>query len=233
MASPIKPAFKTEFIPVLSIIISIVAAFYFYAHFPERVPSHWGFNGEVNGWSGRGFGAFFVPVLLVGMYILFLVLPYADPKKERYVQFAKVYHVFKAMIILLLTAIYFIASLNGLGHNVNVGLWTPILIGALFIIIGNYMSKIKMNWFIGIRTPWTLSSEEVWNKTHRVGGKLFILTGFIMMVMYWLPDLWRLPLFILAITALSAGTMFYSYVLYRREKRKNYGNNIQPPKPEN
>ncbi len=218
MSNPITPTFKTEIWPIILIIIAITASFYFYAHFPEQVPIHWNMAGEVDNFGSRTTAAFLFPAIIFGMYLLFLLLPYIDPKKERYAQFRKIYHVFKTFIIFFMVAIYFITSLNALGYKIPVGLWTPVLVGLLFIIIGNYMSKIKSNWFIGIRTPWTLSSEEVWNKTHRLGGKVFILGGALMMLMYFLPVKLRLPLFIIIIVIILLGTTGYSYWLFRKEK---------------
>lgn len=220
MPNPTKPSLKTEIFPVIILVITLIASFYFYANFPDRVPTHWNIAGEVDGWSSRWLGAFLIPTIITGMYFLFLGLPYLDPKKDRYAEFAKVYHIFKTAIILLMALIYFITGLNALGYKVSVEFWIPLLIGILFIIMGSYMPKIKPNWFMGIRTPWTLSSEEVWNKTHRLGGKIFIIGGLLMTAMYFLPISWRLPLFIFIIVLILVGTMGYSYVLYRSEQKK-------------
>lgn len=220
MPNPIKPTLKTEILPILLLVMAVLASFYFYANFPERVPIHWNIAGEVDNYGSRATGAFLFPGILVGMYLLFLFIPYIDPKKKRYVQFRKVYHIFKAFMIFFMTAIYFIASLNALGYNIPVGLWVPMMVGLLFIVIGNYMGKIKSNWFMGIRTPWTLSSEEVWNKTHRFGGKVFILGGVLMMLMNFLPLKLRWPLFVTIMIIILFGTIGYSYVLYRQEEKK-------------
>jgi len=220
MANPIRPTIKSEILPLLVILISVIASFYFYAHFPPVVVTHWNFAGQPDGWSSAGFAAFFLPILLIGMYLLFLIIPYLDPKKDRYQQFRKPYHIFKAIIITVMTFIYFVASFNGLGYPLNVSLWVPGLIGLLFIVMGNYMSKIKPNWFIGIRTPWTLSSEEVWNKTHRLGGKLFIIAGLLMITEGFLPASWRLAIFIFIILLVTIGTFGYSYYLYWQEQKK-------------
>jgi uncharacterized membrane protein len=233
MSNPIKPNFKTEIWPVMFLVIAVLSSFYFYTNFPEKVPMHWNVAGEVDGWGSRVQGAFMIPALLIGMYFLFLLIPYLDPKKERYAQFVKVYHIFKTFIIFFLLAIYLVASLNGLGHRIPVGLWTPVLVGLLFIIIGNYMGKIKMNWFMGIRTPWTLSSESVWNKTHRFGGKVFIISGLAMMLMQALPVWLRLPLFIAIMVFILTGTVLYSYIIFKKENRKYDGPNNQPGKSAN
>ena len=219
MSNPIKPTIKTEFIPLALILLTIFAAIFFYNSLPERIATHWNFAGEVDAYGSGQAQAIIIPILMIGIYLLFLLLPYLDPKKERYEQFSKVYHIFKNLFLLLFVIIYFVVGFNGLGYNLPVGLIIPGLIGILFIIIGNYMSKIKRNWFMGIRTPWTLSSEEVWNKTHRFGGKMFILAGLLMIAETVLPLSWKLPVFIVMIAALTFGTMGYSYVVYLKEKK--------------
>lgn len=219
--NPIRPTLKTELLPVILILLAAVSSFYFYANFPEQVPTHWNLAGQVDGYSPRGLAAFFFPALALFMYVLFLALPYLDPKKERYNQFKKIYHIFKTLIVAMMVIIYFIVGFSGLGYNISVSLWMPVLIGLLFVIMGNYLSKIKPNWFIGIRTPWTLSSEENWNKTHRLGGKVFILGGVLMILQSLAPVKFRLALFIITLTMILAGTVGYSLFLYLLEKKKS------------
>ena len=220
MTNPIKPTIKTEVLPLLVLVAAIISSFYFYSHFPERIPTHWSFAGEVDGWGTRS-TAFIIPAVMAGMYLLFMVLPFLDPKKERYEQFRKVYHIFKSSIILFMAVIYFATSLNVLGYNLPIGIIVPVGVGLLFIIIGNYMGEIKSNWFFGIRTPWTLSSEEVWNKTHRFGGKMFMLAGFLIAVDAFLPINYRLGVFIAAMVLVLLGTVVYSYVIYLKEKKSH------------
>jgi len=220
MANPIKPTFKTEIPVIILIIIAVVSSFYFFNNFPEQVPIHWDISGEADNWSSPALAAFLFPAIIIAMYFLLSFIPYLDPKKERYAQFQRVYHLIKFFLILLFVAIYFLSSLAALGYGIKIDVWMPFFIGLLFIVLGNYLSKIKSNWFIGIRTPWTLSSEEVWNKTHRFGGKAFIVAGIIMLFMGWLPIAWRLPLFFVAIAVVLLGTVVYSYFAYREEKKK-------------
>jgi len=218
MPNPIKPNLKTEILPILFILVSIVFSFYFYANFPERVATHWNFAGEPDGWSGKGFAAFFFPAFMIIMYLLLLFLPSTDPKKDRYDEFKGVYHIFKGYFAFFFALIYFIASLNNIGFNFNVGLFVSIGVGLLFIVIGNYLGKVKRNWFLGIRTPWTLSSEEVWNKTHRFGGKLFIVIGIVMMLTGISPTKWRVIIFIPSLIIFFFAIFAYSYIVYLKEK---------------
>lgn len=220
MANPIKPTVKTEFIPWLLMILLVAASVFFYENLPETIAIHWNFAGQPDGWGSGQAHSIYFPAVIIGMYLLFLLLPYFDPRKERYEQFAKTYHIFKTIIVAFMVIVYLVTSLSGLGYNLPVGVIIPGLVGLLFIILGNYLSKVKANWFVGIRTPWTMSSEEVWNKTHRFGGKMFIFAGLVMIAQIFLPPNWKLPVFAVSMTLVILGTIFYSYVLYLKEKKK-------------
>ena len=212
-----KLTIKTEIIPILLILMSIIASFYFYNNFPEKVPTHWNINGEVDGWSSRGFGAFFLPILLIGMYILFLILPKIDPKKERYAEFGNIYHLFRVILIVFLAFVYFATSFVSLGYNIPIGTIIPAGVGLLFMFIGIIMPKLKSNWFVGIRTPWTLSSEDVWEKTHKFGGKVFIFSGILLILSGFVPPKFVSSLFIFAILFILIGTIGYSYFIYKNK----------------
>ena len=221
MPNPIKPTLKTELPAILIIVVSIILSIFFYYKLPETVVTHWNFAGEPNGWMSRFWASIMLPLMTIGLYIMFLVMPYADPRKERYANFTNVYHIFKDVILLFLVLIFLISNLNNLGYNLPINIYVPILVGILFVIMGNYFGKIKQNWFVGIRTPWTLSSNEVWNKTHRMGGKLFMLGGVMIASTGIAPLSWRVPLFVLAMIILVGGTFAYSYWAYYNEKKNN------------
>lgn len=229
MTSPIKPTWKSEIVPAVLVLVAAVSSFFFYAHFPERVVMHWNFKGQADGYSGRVAGAFAIPALAAAMYLMLLGLPYLDPKRDRYAEFAKVYHIFKAVILAVIVAIYLAASFFNLGFPVKIGLFVPLLIGLLFILMGNYMGKIKNNWFMGIRTPWTLSSENVWNKTHRFGGRAFMLFGLLLAISPWLPETAAMVAFVAGLLLVAVGTMAYSYLLYVREKKAGTVSGPKPP----
>lgn len=219
--NPIKPTLKTEIIPIIFIALAAASSYYFYNHFPERVPVHWDINGRPNGWGSRAEGAFAIPIVSLVMYFVFFLIPFLDPKKDRYEQFGKAYHVFKGVLVSFMSLLYFFASMNALGYNYRIDILVPVMIGILFIVIGNYMSKIKPNWFMGIRTPWTLSSEENWNKTHRLGAKIFVIGGVLMMGMPFYSSLVRIVMFVIIIAAMTLGTIGYSLYLYLKNKNGN------------
>jgi immunity protein, SdpI family len=219
MKNPIKANFKTEILPILLIIFSLISSLYLFQQMPEKIPTHWNFQGEVDNWGSSSSHVLTINLTMLGLYLLFLALPYIDPRKKRYEQFQKIYHTFKNIMILFFAVIFFLTNLNAAGYPVNVSTYIPLMVGLLFIIIGNYMAKIKMNWFMGIRTPWTLSSEEVWNKTHQLGGKLFMLSGLLIAIQVFLPEKYSLPVFILAVANILIGTIFGSYLIYLKTKK--------------
>ncbi|MBT7006936.1 SdpI family protein [Candidatus Falkowbacteria bacterium] len=213
-----KFSLRNEWLPLLMILVLIVAGFYFHSIFPDQVPIHWNAEGEIDNYGSKFIGAFLAPLIAIGVYLLFVSLPLIDPKKDRYKDFSKTYHLFKTLIIGYLLYIFFISSFNAIGYNIPVEFAIPVGVGVLFILLGNYMGKIKPNWFMGIRTPWTLSSEEVWNKTHRFSGKIFVLGGIIISSLGFWPVYLRMPILMIVILLVVISTVVYSYLIYRKKK---------------
>jgi len=211
--------FKKELPAILIIIASWVLGWYFFQNFPDTVVTHWNFYGQADNWGKGTTNAIAIPLLITGMYLLFLVLPKLDPKKERYEEFKKVYAIFKTILMFVMFLVFLTSGLYNLGYNIPIRYVIPTIIGLLMIILGNYMGKIKPNWFVGIKTPWTLSSENVWNKTHRMGGYVFILFGLLILITPLLPKILGLIAFVSGILIITVGTFGYSYWLYRKEKR--------------
>ncbi len=226
MSNPIKPTIKTEWFAIVFIILAFLSAVYFYQRFPEQVPTHWNFQGEVNGYSSPLIAAFMIPLIMVVLYLVFLFIPYLDPKKDQYTSFAMIYHKFKDLILVFLFIIYLLVGINSTGQPINIGFWMPIIVGILFVSIGGLLEKVKMNWFLGIRTPWTLSSETVWAKTHKLSSRVLMLAGFLMALTAFVPVKIKVILFILAIALIVLALPIYSYILYAQEnKNKNKTNN--------
>ncbi|MCO5383780.1 MAG: SdpI family protein [Methanosarcina barkeri] len=139
--------------------------------------THWDSQGEVNGYMSKFWGLFFMPLVITGLAIMFLVIPRIDPKKENIAKFRKYYDRFIFLLILFLIAVHFQTLLWNIGIQISPNAVFPVGIGLLFYYIGVLMENAERNWFIGIRTPWTLSSDRVWRKTNRLGGKLFRIAG--------------------------------------------------------
>lgn len=211
---------STEWPSVTFIVLSVIAAFYFYANFPERVPTHWNFAGEIDGYSGSFFGAWFMPAMIIGMYLLFLGLPYIDPKKGHYAGFIKSYHGIKNVMVAFMFILYMAMGAAGLGYDISVGGLIPIGVGLFFVCIGYYIKNVEQNWAMGVRTPWTMESATVWKKTnHLMAGLMMVAGVMIASCAYPFPEMVKAVIFISAIALIVVVPIVYSYFAYRSEQK--------------
>lgn len=209
---------KLDYLNLLLILLTIGMAIYFYPLLPAKVATHWNFAGEVDGWGSKNFQVFFLPLLIIGVYLLFQFLPKLDPKKTNYEQFATAYKIFQLVLIAFFVIIFLVTNLANTGVEIAVGAVVSSAIGLMFIIFGILMPKLKNNWFVGIRTPWTLSSDFVWQKTHQLGKYMFIVAGALFLFISYLPLPLVLPVFILLIILLLVPVV-YSYFLFKKEQK--------------
>jgi uncharacterized membrane protein len=210
-----KPA---SFVSLLVIIVSFVVAFYFYPILPNQIVSHWGANGEPNGYSGKAFGLFFLPILLLIMTGLFLLIPKIDPLKKNIETFRKYFDGFIIAIEIFLLYIYCLTIAFNLGYKFDLLTWMMPAFAVLFYYIGVLISKAKRNYFIGIRTPWTLASDKVWEKTHKLGGTLFKLGALPFLFSIFYP-VCGFVVFITYIIAISIWLCVYSYIEFQKEPK--------------
>lgn len=218
MSNPIKVSVKTEFFAILLITLSFGTAVYFYSNFPLQVATHWNISGEVDGYSSRGIAAFLLPSMMLGMYLILLFAPYLDPGKAQYSDFSLFYHRLKDLIITFLFILSLLLGFNGLGYTMNIGVLVPIMVGALLAGIGSLLDKIKINCFVGVRTPWTMSSPAVWEKTHAVSGRIFFLAGALIAATVLVAEIWKIIFFFSAVILMIFILPAYSYFLYVKEK---------------
>lgn len=202
------------------VLLSFAVAFWVYPQLPEQIPSHWDIAGQVNGYSNPLSGAFLMPLINLGTFLLLLILPHVDPKKNNYRAMSKVYSLTCFLIIVFLSVIYAGTLLSALGNAAYQNL-VPLFIfcgvGLLFIVLGNYMGKVKYNFTFGIRTPWTLANEEVWYKTHRAMGPVWVVGGVVIFIAGFFPQREVVFGVMLAVTAvISLGSLLYSFLTFRR-----------------
>jgi len=202
-------------ISIILIVVSILAAIFFYEALPSQVITHWNFGGQPDGWDSKDSFVILMPAITLAIYLLFRFLPHIDPKKSNYEKFSLEYKMIQLLIVAFLTILFFVSIFANLGYNLQVGIIVPVMVGILFVFFGGYIKNIKPNWFVGIRTPWTLSSEKVWIKTHELGSKMFMVSGVIFAIMPFLPAYLAIPLLIIAIL-LILYTILYSYLEFRK-----------------
>lgn len=210
---------KISRIIIFLISISILGTLAVYPSLPTIIPSHWGLDGQVDGTSGKSF-ALFTGTLPLLMYILFVFLPKIDPKKESYEKHKKAYDATIFSVVLFIIGIHWMTILAALNIFVDVTLFIRIFMGILFIVIGNFMLQIRQNYFFGIKTPWTLSSEVVWKKTHRFGAYCFAITGVLMLLSVFTRPAIAFGIVIGSVIATAIFTIVYSYYVFVQESKK-------------
>lgn len=178
---------------------------------PDTIATHFGSNHTANGWSSKPFAVFGIPLIMLGIHLLCLWATVNDPKRKNIHDkiFKLILWIIPVMSLVVCNACYVIA----LGYSVDIGMIVQLMIGVLFIIIGNYMHKVKQNYTVGIKIPWTLYSEENWNRTHRLGAWLWILCGIVFVINSVLQ---RDTVVLAAILALLLVPMLYSFILYKK-----------------
>src|SRR5436190_21433005 len=203
------------------LVVAAVAAgmsVWAYPRLPATMATHWGLDGTPNGFSSRLMAVAIVPLLLVFMTVLFNVLPKLDPRRENYAKFIRSYWLIANAVMVFLLVAHALVIASGLGVDVKIERLIPLGVGVLFVFLGNYLTRVEPNWFIGIRTPWTLSSDTVWRRTHRTGGMLMVMGGLILAVSAFLPRPAFLVLFCVTIVIVAVIPIVQSYVLWKREQ---------------
>ncbi len=207
---------------VITLIMVVIAAAFsaaVYDRLPAQVASHWNIHDQVDGYMPRFWGAFLTPLISLVMLGLFWLIPSIDPLKVNIAKFREAFNAFIAMIMAFLLYMHLLTVFWNLGYqNFRISQAMLPAMGLIFIFAGLMMMKAKRNFFIGIRTPWTLSSDRVWDETHRLGSWIFIAMGIITMLTIFFGEL---GIYIM-LFALLVGVMIpvvYSYILYQEETR--------------
>ncbi|HEV2719952.1 MAG TPA: SdpI family protein [Thermoanaerobaculia bacterium] len=198
------------------VAVSAIVGAALYSRLPDRVPTHFDMHGRPDGFTSKPIAVLVDPVALALLGLMFLVLPAIAPKGYRLEPFLRVYEIIAIAALTMIFADLMLALWFALGHRIDVGRALTLSLGLLFIVIGNYLGKVTRNFFVGIRTPWTLASEEVWLRTHRVGGPLFVAGGAVIVIASLAGTTSALVVTIPVIVGLALFLTVYSYVLYRR-----------------
>lgn len=210
---------KTKYIQTL-ILCLILASFLFgvflYPYMPERMASHWGAKGNVNGYMPKLLGLFLMPVISVILFLAFIIIPRIDPLKGNIAKFRGYFDRFILLIFGFLLYLFILTILWNLGYRFNIIQLLAPSLGLIIYYAGVLTENAKQNWFIGVRTPWTLSSETVWNNTNRLAGKLFKAAGILAALGAIFP---RYAIYVILIPVILAAVypFIYSYHEYQRE----------------
>ena len=207
----IKKNLKTLIITSIVILLPILAGVILWNQLPDPMPSHWNASGEIDGWSSKPFAIFGLPLIMLAAQWLCMLGTAADPKKNNHPE--KILHLVLWIIPVLSVVMHTVVYMIALGYGVRMEVIMPVLMGVLFVIIGNYLPKCKQNYTIGIKIPWTLNNEENWNKTHRFAGWLWTACGLLVILTGFIGGFW---LFMIVTLLMVFAPIIYSYLLHRK-----------------
>ena len=210
----------TTILVLILIAAATLAGLALWSRLPDQMASHWNINDQVDGYMPKFWGVLMVPLITLGLFLLFRVIPSIDPLKANIEQFREAFNLFIVLMVGFMLYLYALTLAWNLGFT-NFRMSGAMLpaIGLLFIFIGFLMRQAKRNFFIGIRTPWTLSSDRVWNETHRIGAVLFMISGGLAFIGGFFGGLTAFWFMFVPIIVTTLFLLVYSYVLYRRETR--------------
>jgi len=209
---------KSEILIVGIALLSFAIGVYYYPQMPEQMASHWNAKGQVDDYLSKFWGLFLIPIALVPLALFFIVFPRIDPLRENIEKFRRYYDGFVILFMVFMVFVYFQTILWNIGIKLSPNLFLPIGAGIMFIGTGILVENTKQNWFIGIRTPWTMSSESVWDKTHRMAGKLFKIAGVIAIVGILFQS-YAVYFVLVPAILVAVYTVGYSYFEYKKEMK--------------
>lgn len=213
----IKFTFKTEWFSILLVLAVVIAAIWAYPLLPAQVPSHWGVSGQVDDWTTPLGHVLMFPGMMIGMYLLFLLLPHIEPRREHFLESWGFYQMIRNFMMAFFAFMFGLTTYAAVtGNEVAVGQIIPVSIGVLFIFIGNYLTQVKSNFFMGIRTPWALDNEENWRKTHHLGAYTFVLGGLLFIISPFIPTPFNFYLPLIGILFAGFFPMLMSYIWFKQ-----------------
>ncbi len=207
---------------ILSSIVIILPALFgliFWNKLPDSITTHFGADGSADGFSGKAFVIFGLPLIMLAMHVFCLLFTLLDQKQREQSRKALnlVFWIIPVISVFANTVIYSLA----LGKELDLELLAPIIIGVSFVLMGNYMPKIKQNRTLGIKLTWTVRNEENWNLTHRLGGKVMVVGGFVIMLCALLPTEFFLTVMLVSLLAIALVPTLYSYSIYKKHKKSS------------
>lgn len=201
----------------LLIVLAFVATAVAWPRLPERMPLHWNVAGEVDRWGAKAEGALLLPLIMLATWVMMRALPKVDPRRANYAKMAGTYDLVITIVLAATLVLHVTILAASMGYPVSVGTVVPLVVGVLFIVIGNVLPRARSNWWFGVRTPWTLSNDRVWERTHRVAGYAMFAAGVGIALVAFVPGE-AAKFTLLALTGLCAATpVVYSYFAWRQE----------------
>jgi uncharacterized membrane protein len=193
---------------------------------PATLPVQWDLRGEVSSTGSSQLVVYGLPALALAIALLLTVLPKVDPRRANFPQYEGTWWLIGNAVLTFMAVVHVLVVGSGLGWNIAMPMVVGMTVGGLFVVIGNYLTRVRPNWFLGIRTPWTLSSEKSWRETHRLGGTLFVLGGLLLIVVTALKGTLAMWALALGVGVPVVTSVVYSFFVWRQD-HSTLGNGAQ------
>ena len=195
------------------ILLPILLGLLLWGRLPDRVPSHWNLQGQVDGWSGKAFSVFFLPLFLLAAHWFIVGCMCLDPKSKNIEGKALALSLWVMPVFCILMSSFVYAS--ALGVPMDIRFFLALIFGLMYILVGNYLPKCRPNYTIGIRVPWTLDNDSVWTATHRLAGKIWVVCGVVLLLTVFFGYFW--PVLLASVLISSLVPILYSIRLSRQD----------------
>jgi len=210
---------RSRWLGIVAALAAVIVSAALWAKLPPEVVTHWNFLGKPDGSSSRVWAALAGPAIILGLTLLFQVLPRIDPRRENYEKFRDVYWLVVNGLLLCLLVLHLATLASGAGAVVSVQRVGAGCLAVLMLVLGNSLGRIRPNWFMGVRTPWTLDSPEVWRKTHRVAAWLLVGAGVVTGGAALIRRVNPLGIGLGAVLVMAVVSIVVSYVFWLQERR--------------
>lgn len=203
---------------IISLLILTAATLLTYDFLPAQMPVHWDLSGKADDYTDKNVFLAVVFAITAGINVLGIALPRIDPRRANYRRFEKAYVIMFGMLDVMMLA-FFLITLGAASRSeaLSPAFLIPMALGIVFIVLGNYMPLFRQNFFAGIKTPWALADEEIWNRTHRIGGRCWFACGFGFLLIPFLPDALKGALMMILILIMTAVPFIGSYLIYHQK----------------
>lgn len=212
-----KVTWRSEAVSLAMLVAMFLLTALTWSSAPDRIPVHWGLSGQPDRYGGRFEGLLLLPLVALGLYAMLLLIPRIDPRRAHYEKFSGAYAMLRTALVGFLLALEVFTHFWMRGHQVQTNVFMPVAAGVMMLVIGNYLPKLKSNWFVGVRTPWTLSSEESWRRTHRLAGWLFVASGAVVIIASLLYPKAGVIALLATIVPSAIASVVYSYFVWRSD----------------
>jgi uncharacterized membrane protein len=209
-----------KWIPLALIVVAVVISIVAYPKLPDQVPTHWDLSGDVNGWSSRLWGAWMLPLIMAVVWLIMRAIPHIDPRGANYAKFEGMYDWLIILVIAFMLVMHVVVIMGATGSPISMTTIVMPAVGIFIAAMGLLLPKVHPNWFVGIRTPWTLTSDLSWERTHKIGGVLFVALGLLMVVTTLLAPTTAIWVLVIAAVGVTIFLFVYSYQVWKEDPSK-------------